>query len=204
MGHRMSRQTAVSLCLTAAMVACRNAKAPAIEVPPPPAVVSPRPEAEPPQPEPRETKVWPLDSQNCTPTETTLIDFTSAQVRVRCDSGSTTTRVLLTVLSRTADPGDHLQALSLRFCGDVVNAEAPAGWEIEIEREEGRSAIAADVTWKLPGAAAYSAPAAGRAISGFAVTLRRPWRRGLGYYVTFSESGGAGSSSPHDCPYPFR
>jgi hypothetical protein len=146
----------------------------------------------------------PLDSQTCTLSDTPLIDFTSAEVLARCDGIGPTTRVLVTVLPRTTDPADYLRAMSLRFCGAVISAEGPAGWKIEIEREKGRSAVAADVTWELPDAAPHPKMPASRRIAGFTVTLRGQWRRGLGYYIAFSKSGGPTSVSPHDCPYPFR
>jgi hypothetical protein len=133
-----------------------------------------------------------------------MIDFTNAQVMARCESTESTTRVLITVVPRTTDAADYLRELSLRFCGDVIDAAAPAGWKTTIDREKGRSEVAADVTWKQPEAEAQSnSPQPGR-IEGFAVSLRGRWRKGVGYYVVFSESGGPAAASPHDCPYPFK
>jgi hypothetical protein len=109
------------------------------------------------------------------------------------------TRVALTVLPRTTDPADYLGAFSQRFCGDVVDAEGPPGWKVEVEREKGRSSVAADVTWER-GEGAINDPGPVR----FAVRLRGDWRTGLGFYIAFSESGGPAAGSPHDCPYPYR
>jgi len=99
--------------------------------------------------EERETKVLPLDSNTCSASDTTIIDFTSAQVLARCDSTESTTRLLVTVIPRTPDPADYLRALSLRFCGEVIDAGAPSGWQTEIERENARAGVAADVRWEL-------------------------------------------------------
>lgn len=190
----------IAVCVTALPVACDKANAPEAQAPPSPTITPQHTPPQPPPPEERATRVLPLDSQTCSASDTTLIDFTSGEVVARCDSIGSTTRVLLTVLPRTGDPADYLQVLSLRFCGDVINAQAPAGWKIQIERDKGRSAVATDVTRELPDMAPRPKLAAPRHISGFTVTLRGQWRRGLGYYVAFSESRGPIGGSPHDCP----
>lgn len=162
------------------------------------------PAPKPPPPEPRETKVLPLDSRSCTTHDTTMIDFTSAQVMARCKNTDSTTRVLIAVMPRTTYSADYLRELSLRFCGDVIEASAPTGWKTTIDREKGRTEVAADVTWTLPEAEAQSTSQQAGRIDGFAVRLRGRWRRGVGYYVVFSESGGPAAASPHDCPYPSK
>jgi len=149
--------------------------------------------------EERKTTVQPLDSANCTTSDTTVIDFTSAQVMARCQSTEQTTEVFLTVVPRTTDPGDYLRELSVRFCGDLMEAGGPSGWITEIDREEGRASVAARVTWELQD---NGSPPSPRRTVGFRVRLRGEWRRGLGYSVAFSESGGPTVISPHDCPYP--
>lgn len=196
----------VTICVTAVVAGCGERKAAAPEVPSPPdfGLQQPLPKAPPPPPNARETTVLPLDSDNCTTRDTTLIDFRSAEVLARCDSTAATTRVILTVVPRTTDPADYLRALSLRFCGEVLNARGPSGWKVGIGREKGRSEVAAVVTWELPYAAPPSQlPASGR-IGGFEVTLQGQWRRGLNWSAAFTRSGGLASGSPHDCPYPFR
>lgn len=199
-----TQRIAASICL-AAFVACSGAKAPAPAVPPPPPALLPQhPQVKPPPPEERETTVVRLDRQNCGRTDTRFMDFTSAEVLARCEHVESTTRVLLTVVPRTSDPADYLRAFSLRFCGDLINAEAPAGWKVQIEREKRRSEVAAEVTWESPDAAPNITMPISRRVSAFAVTLRGEWRTGLGYYLVFSESGVRMSGSPHDCPYPFQ
>jgi hypothetical protein len=121
-----------------------------------------------------------------------------------CDRTAANTRVLLTVVPRTTDPADYLRALSLRFCGEVLDAQGPTGWSVDIKREKGRSAVAADVTWELPDAGRPFQVAASGRIAGFEVTLRGKWRRGLDFYAAFTRSAGLARASPHDCPYPFR
>jgi hypothetical protein len=66
-----------------------------------------------------------LDSSTCGATNAVLIDVTAAEVLVRCDRRTPMTRVLLTIVPGTTDPADYPNALSLRFCGDVITAE---GW----------------------------------------------------------------------------
>jgi hypothetical protein len=132
----------------------------------------------------------------------TLIEFTGVDVRARCESGGPNTHVLLTVASGVTDSANGLRALSLRFCGEVIEAKGPAGWTTVIEREKGRDEVAADVKWELADAA-FAHSSTPRGVGDFAVTLRGKWRRGLGYDVAFRESA-VGTSSPHDCPYPFR
>ena len=198
--HRIS----VSICVAGFAAGCGERNGPPPEAASPPAFVSPQPQPKDPRPDGRETKVMRLDSDECTASQVPLIDFTSAEVLARCESKGSTSRIVLTVLARTTDSADYLRALSLRFCGDVVGAEAPSGWKVEIEREKGRSALAADVLWELTDANPNSKTPVSRRTVEFAVTLRGQWRRGLGYSVVFSESGGVGSGSPHDCPYPFN
>ena len=195
--HTLLRIAAMTSLATGA-IACRGAEAPPPPAAPPPPLATQQLPPKPPTEE-RATKVLALDSQNCGHSDAALLDFTRAEVLARCDVVGSTTRVLVTVLPRTTDPQDTLRALSLRFCGDVVSAEGPTGWKTEIERQRGRASGAADVTWVPPDTALDSAS---RRISGFAVTIRGPWRRGMGYGVMFS-SGGVGGGSPHDCPYPF-
>jgi hypothetical protein len=177
-------------------------EAPRSAVPPPPTFAARQSQPKPPPPEERETKVLPLDSQNCALADTRLIDSTNGAILARCKIAGSTTRVLVTVLSRTTDPDDQLLALSLRFCGNVIGAEGPTGWTTAIKREKSRCGMAADVNWELPVTASDSEKLASRSISGFVVTLRGQWRRGLGYVLMFSQSGGLGGGSPHDCPYP--
>jgi hypothetical protein len=196
----------VAICSTVVATGCGEQKAAPPEVSAPPSSASQQavPKPPPPPPEERETKSLPVDSDNCTVSDMTLIDFTSAEVLARCDNTAPTTRVLLTVVPRTTDPADYLRAISLRFCGEVLNGRAPSGWRVEIKREKGRSDVAADVTWELPDAGPlFHMPAPGR-IGGFEVTLRGKWRRGLGFYAAFTRSAGVVNASPHDCPYPFR
>ena len=186
----------VSICVIAILAGCGERETTSPELSPPPVGA--------PQQSRRETKVLPLDSDNCTSSDTTMIDFTSARVMARCDTIQATTRVMVTVMPRTTDPADYLRELSLRFCGDVLDAEGPPGWKTKMDREKGRNSVAADVTWELPEAVTQSnKPPPSRNI-GFTVRLRGRWRRGSGYYVGFSQSGGPATVSPHDCPYPFK
>jgi hypothetical protein len=202
--HWMFLRLAVSICLTVVIVGCGEAKAPAPEMPPSPAALaSPPPQPKPLPPEERETKVLPVDSKNCGATDTTYIDHTIAEVLARCVVTAPTTRVVLTVVSRATDPADYLQALSQRFCGQVIDATGPAGWRVAIEREKGLSGEAADVAWESP-PSALNGHATARRISDFSVTLRGPWRTGSGHSVVFTQTTGPSSGSPHDCPYPFR
>jgi hypothetical protein len=147
-------------------------EAPESDVPPPPTFAARQSQPKPPPPEERETKVLPLDSQNCALEDTRLIDYTTGTVLARCEITGSTTRVLVTVLARTTDPDDQLLALSLRFCGDVIGAEGPTRWTTAIKREKGRSGVAADVNWKSSGAGSDAERLASRLISGFVVTLR--------------------------------
>jgi hypothetical protein len=196
----------VTICVTAVGAGCRERKAAAPEVSSPAAFGSQQslPKPPPPPPDARETKVLPLDSDSCTTRYATLIDFTSAEVLARCDSTAPTTRVILTVVPRTTDPADYVRALSLRFCGEVLNARGPSGWRVEIGREKSRSDAAADVKWERPDAAAPSEMPASSRIGGFEVTFQGQWRRGQNWSVAFSRSGGLAYGSPHDCPYPFQ
>ena len=187
-----------------ATLACNEETVQAPRVPPAPAIAVQALQPRFPPPEPRDTKVLPLDSKSCPLSDTTLVDFTLAEVLARCETTGPTSRVFLTVVPRTTDPADHLRTLSLRFCGDVVGAEGPTGWKVEIQREKGRSAVAADVTWTIPDAPARPEISASRRIGAFTVILRGQWRRGWGYHVGFSESFGLSSIAIHDCPYPFR
>jgi hypothetical protein len=195
----------VSICVIAILAGCGERKTTSPKLASPAVFATQQSPPKPPPPDELvETEVLPLDSDNCTDRDTPMIDLTSAYVTARCDSTGSTTRVLVTVMPRTTDPADYLQALSLRFCGDVIDAEGPPGWKTKIDRDKGRDSVAAYVTWELPEAVTQSnKPSPGRNI-GFAVRLRGRWRRGLGYYVGFSQSGGPISGSPHDCPYPFK
>jgi hypothetical protein len=188
-------------CAAFSTSACGSTDQP--EAPPPPFGDQP-PLPRPLAPAERETKVVPLDSSTCGATDALLVDVTTAEVLVRCDRHTPMTRVLLTVVPRTTDPADYPRALSLRFCGDVIGAEAPAGWEVQIEREKGRDSVAADVRWELLPTQPHPAAFAAGRLAGFAVSLRGDWRRGMGYWVGFRESGQGGGISPHDCPYPYR
>jgi hypothetical protein len=201
--HQLVLRFFVSVCVTAIAVGCAEPRSAAREPLPPPAVASEQLQPKPPPPEKRETKVQPLDSDHCTTRDATLIDFTKAQVTARCDNRGPTTRVLLTVQPRTTDPADYFRDLSLRFCGDVIDAEGSSGWQTRIDREKGRSEVAADVTWELSDAPPQSRIHSSDRVVGFAVSMRESWRRGLGYSVSF-KGGGIVSGSPHDCPYPFK
>jgi hypothetical protein len=106
------------------------------------------------------------------------------------------------VLSRATDPADYLQAMSQRFCGDVIDATGPDGWTVTVKRERGLRDLAGEVTWESP-ASAKTGQATARRISDFSVTLQGKWRTGLGHYVAFT-SGGPNANSPHDCPYTDR
>jgi hypothetical protein len=196
---RISRQIAVLIPLTAAIVACRDPKPP--EVNPPPSFAS---EAPPPihlPPEERETKVFPLNGDLCGATDTTYIDHTIVEVTARCLGGPSATQVVLTVSSRAMDPRVYLLSLSVRFCGDVVEATGPAGWTVAIEREKGIGGVAGEVRWESPsGSTSHATP---RRLSGFSATLRGPWRTGVGHSVVFTQTSGPYRASPHDCPYPF-
>jgi hypothetical protein len=196
----------VTICGAAIAAGCGERKAAAPEVPSPPdfGLQQPLPTAPPPPPNARETKVLPLDSDNCTTRDTTLIDLTGAEVLARCDSTAATTRVILTVVPRSTDPADYLRAVSLRFCGEVLNARGPSGWRVDVGREKGRSDVAADVTWERPDAVAPSEMPASSRIGGFEVSLQGQWRRGVNWSVAFTRSGGLASGSAHDCPYSFR
>jgi hypothetical protein len=154
-------------------------------------------------PEERTTRVFPLDSKNCGANDRTYIDHTIAEVLARCVVTGSTTRVVLTVLSRATDPLDYPQAISQRFCGDVVDAKGPQGWEVAVERERGLHDLAGEVTWKST-ASARTRQATARRISDFSVTLQGEWRTGIGHYLAFTRSAGPFTLSPHDCPYPFK
>jgi len=191
----------VLICLLAIPVGCGDRKPASSELSSPPVFAPQQMRPKPPPPEERETKVLPLDSDNCTGNDTTIIDSTTAQLLARCETAESTTRVLLTMVPRTTDPADHLREFSLRFCGDVIDTEAPSGWKTTIQREKGHTSVAADVTWTLQEAALQSSTARPGRIVGFAVSLRGRWQRGLGYSVAFSKSIGPIALSPHDCPY---
>jgi len=114
--------------------------------------------------------VVPLDSKSCQPNDRTYIDHTIAEVLARCVATGSTTRVVLTVVSRATDPADYLQAISQRFCGDVVDATAPDGWKVAVAREKGLRDLASEVTWQSLAADRTSQTTA-RRTSGFSVTL---------------------------------
>jgi len=191
------------ICFTAISVACRDGNAPTPEVPPPPVPASQHPQSKPLPPEERETKVVPLDPKNCGATDLTHIDHTYVQVLAHRVGTRSTTEVVLTVLSRATEPADHLQVVSLRFCGDVIDAAAPEGWQVAVEREKGLGGSAADVKWELPPRVVPHVANA-RRFGGFAVKLRGPWRTGVAHYIGFAQTIGPVRMSPHDCPYPFR
>jgi hypothetical protein len=141
----------VSIAVTTVLVGCRDATAPTPDVPPSPAAIAPRPPQLPPlPPEERTTRVLPLDSKTCGASDTTYIDHTIAEVLARCVTTARTTRVMLTVLSRATDPADHLQGMSQRFCGNVIDATGPEGWKVSVERERGLRDLAGQVTWESP------------------------------------------------------
>ena len=193
----------VAIALMAVLVGCRDAKPPTPDIPPRVAV-APRPPQPPPLPaEERTTRVLSLDSKNCDANDAMYIDHTIAEVLARCEVTGKTTHVVLTVVSRATDPADYLQAMSQRFCGQVINATGPEDWEVAVEREKGLHDLAGQVTWTAP-ASARTGQATPRRISGFSVTLKGKWRTGLGHYVAFTRSVGPNAMSPHDCPYRFR
>jgi hypothetical protein len=191
------------IAVTAVLVGCRDATPPTPDIPPPRAAIARLPPQLPPlPPEERTTRVLPLDSKSCGANDTTYIDSTIADVLARCVATGGTTRVVLTVLSRATDPADYLQAMSQRFCGDVIDATGPDGWTVTVKRERGLRDLAGEVTWESP-ASAKTGQATARRISDFSVTLQGKWRTGLGHYVAFT-SGGPNANSPHDCPYTDR
>jgi hypothetical protein len=206
MRHMIFERVLVLTFVTAMHLGCSEPQAESSK-PPTPSTFSPQQSVPKPPPPPwdeRETKVLPLDSDNCTVNDRELIDSTFAQVVARCDRTGPTTRVRLTVLARTTDPANYFRELSLRFCGDVINAEGASGWKTAIVREKGRDEVAADVTWELdePTLKSKTPPPIG--VVGFAVTLRGRWRRGYSYSVAFSEGRGPIEVATHDCPYPYR
>jgi len=192
---------AVLACAVLSTSACGGTNQPEV---PPPLFGDQPPLPRPLAPAKRETRVVPLDSRTCGARNAVLIDVTAAEVLVRCDRHPPMTRVLLTVVSHATNPADYPRALSLRFCGDVIGAEAPAGWEVQIEREKLRDSMAADVTWELPPSQPHPGVLVAGSLMGFAVSLRGGWRRGMGYWVGFSGGGQGGGVSPHDCPYSYR
>ena len=190
----------VTLCGVALVIGFAQRNVAALEVSSPPAFASQQPLPKPPPPDVRETKVLPLDSQHCTASDTLLFDSRSAEVLARCERSAPATRLLLTVVPRTADPSDDLQGLWLRICGQVLNARRPSGWRVEIKRERDRPDGVANVTWKrLDAAASVKMPASGR-IRDFEVTLLGQWRQGPNVKVGFARTGFHGIVSPHDCP----
>jgi hypothetical protein len=190
---------AVLACAALSTSACGGTDRPEV---PPPLFGDQPPLPRPLAPAERETRVVPLDSRTCGATDALLIDVTVAEVLVRCERHTPMARVLLSVVLHAANPADYLRVLSLRFCGDVIGAEAPAGWEVQIEREKGRDSTAADVRWELPPSKPHPAVLVAGSLTGFVVSLRGNWRRGMGYWVGFSNRGQGGGMSPHDCPYP--
>jgi hypothetical protein len=193
----------VLICATTVLVGCRDTKTATPDVPPPAAIASQPPKPRPAPPQPRDTRVLPLDSKNCGPTDTTYIDHTIVEVLARCVVVGRTTQVVLTVSSRATDPADYPRALLQRFCGDVIEATGPVGWTVAIEREKGLGGLAADVMWESRSVAPTD-HATARRVSGFSVTLRGEWRTGVGHSVAFTQTSGPIAGSPHDCPYPFR
>jgi hypothetical protein len=191
----------VGVVVTAVILGCRDTKAPTPNVPPAFAVPA-RPVPPPLPPEERTTTVFPLDSNNCGAQDRTYIDHTIAEVLARCIVTGNTTRVVLTVSSRATDPLDYLLAVSQRFCGDVIDAKGPEGWEVAVERETGLHDVAGEVTWKST--SIKMGQPTQRRISDFSVTLQGEWRTGMGHYLAFTRTAGPVTMSPHDCPYPFK
>lgn len=189
----------LGVVVTAVILGCRDTKAPTANVPA--AFAVPAPLVPPPlPPEERTTRVFPLDSKNCGAQDRTYIDHTIAEVLARCVVTEQTTRVVLTVSSRATDPLDYLQAVTQRFCGNVIDAKAPEGWEVSVERETGLHAVAGQVTWE----SIKTGQATQRQISDFSVTLQGEWSTGVGHYLAFTRTAGPVTMSPHDCPYPFK
>jgi hypothetical protein len=203
MTQRTCLRLAVPMAFTMVLAGCRDANAPAPDIPPAPAAIAPQPPQLPPlPPEERTTRVLPLDSKHCSANDMTYIDHTIAEVLARCVAIGRATRVVLTVVSRATDPADYLRAVSQRFCGDVIDATGPQGWTVAVKRERRDRDLAAQVTWEAP-ASARTGQATGRRITDLAITLHGEWRTGLGHYVAFT-SGGPIATSPHDCPYSDR
>jgi hypothetical protein len=195
---------AVPIALTAVLFGCREANAPTPDIPPRPAAFAPQfPQPRPLPPEERATRVRPLDSKNCAATDTTYIDHTIAEVLARCVATGRTTRVVLTVVSRATDPGEYLQAMLQRFCGEVIEATGPEDWKVTVKRVSEHGGVAGEVTWQSPASAGTGQPTA-RRISDFSVTLQGEWRTGLGHYLAFTNRIGPVAMSPHDCPYTDR
>src|SRR6478672_8772221 len=104
--HSILVRFSVSISVIAMAVGCDERKAGTPDVSSPPPFVAQQPARRPPPAEEREAKVLPLDSDNCTTSGTTIIDFTAAQVIARCGSSGATTKVMVTVTPRTNDPAD--------------------------------------------------------------------------------------------------
>ena len=202
--QRCLRAMTVSSALAGFLYGCGGSVPPTPDIPPRRAAVAQGPPPLPAvPPAERGTRVFPLDSRNCGAADRTYIEDTLVEVRARCVVTENTARVVLTVFSRATDRTDYFQAMSQRFCGDVIDATAPEGWEVAIERHQGLRNLAAEVTWEWTPVAA-TGQRSGQSSADFTVTLRGKWWTGIGHYVAFMKSGGPFAASPHDCPYSIR
>jgi hypothetical protein len=177
--------------------ACAEQKTAPPDVPVPPSLVPKPLKPKPPPLPPRKTKVLPLDWKTCSDADRTLIEFTGGDVVARCETAGTITRLQITIAPTSTLLAGGLRHVTLRFCGDVQSSEAPAGWHTRI----GYWATAADVTWGRFAEAETDVTSS--RVTGFAVTLRGKWRRGINYQVADSAMDVA-AASPHDCPWPLK
>jgi hypothetical protein len=141
-----------------------------------------------------------VTDQVCSSAEVLLAPSPGVGIHGRCENAGES-RVLHVSLS-TPDPQrfrGRLYRVSLGFCGEIVDARAPAGWIATIGRKAAAFGRPAEVEWELasePGAPGETDT--NTRIEGFAIVLKPGWRRAIAYFVRW-QSGGGGASSPHDC-----
>jgi hypothetical protein len=141
-----------------------------------------------------------MTDQACGSNDAPVAAASGLVISGHCES-SGLSRVLRLSLT-TSDPErlrGRLEELSLGFCGEIVDAGAPAGWEVSVLRKSTVFGQPAEVEWTRTAAVGNADDAAsGARIQGFLVLLKSGWRRAIAFGVRWQKSVEA-SGSPHDC-----
>jgi hypothetical protein len=84
-----------------------------------------------------------LNDASCGSEGALVIETEEASVVARCTASRSGSTVELTVENKTATRG-RLDDLTVRFCGTVLTASAPRGWNVDIKTHRSASGQAAD------------------------------------------------------------